>query len=539
MKIRFKNFESQVRNIIHFYNWNLNKSSTSVESYLYRLILGSIYWALVTGSLANIFTSGTNRPWNYKEILATSLGIQNFWIIRRGIPKDDTGYFLQLAPYLGIFSTIAMAIALFEILNRFNRRTNITVVIITCIATKVLIQHYTFVVIWIVLISICLKLAKYADKEITTLILVAIAALIWINLPSAFPNRLFLTLLPLILSLANRFLKLMISLHMIYFSLTCSWLLNSLKFMGENSFITTSVAVMLLAGFLLIAILIELDISPTNNVTKKIFRFTLYALVPIYIATCFVPFQDLKSFSLNTPATYENGCHLGEGHWKYDKKCLSPKNADIVLVGDSHAAQWLPALAFMAKKMNLKVLSLTKSACAINFMPNPYLKKVDPACSKWNKETLKIISDVHPEYIFFSNHTEGVYRSATSGGDPAVAWKIGLVLTLEKLRSAADSVIYFADNAGPAFIPNLCLSTPFKSPESCTFPLHQTKESRVTLEVIKNQKNIPIISINEFICKDQTCSSEIGGKNVFRDDNHLSESIVIDFLKLKQHDIFN
>ena len=37
----------------------------------------------------------------------------------------------------------------------------------------------------------------------------------------------------------------------------------------------------------------------------------------------------------------------------------------IVLLGDSHAAQWFPALEPIAVKRNWRLLAMTKSACAM------------------------------------------------------------------------------------------------------------------------------------------------------------------------------
>ncbi len=65
------------------------------------------------------------------------------------------------------------------------------------------------------------------------------------------------------------------------------------------------------------------------------------------------------------PKINDDGCHI------HIRQTVSPRceygdtssKQTIVLYGDSHAAQWFPALDLIGKKRGIKIVSLTKSAC--------------------------------------------------------------------------------------------------------------------------------------------------------------------------------
>ena len=68
---------------------------------------------------------------------------------------------------------------------------------------------------------------------------------------------------------------------------------------------------------------------------------------------------------MEKPAVYGDGCHVNYGETKsgYCTYGNKSSNKTIVLYGDSHAAQWFPALEKLATARGFKLVSLTKSAC--------------------------------------------------------------------------------------------------------------------------------------------------------------------------------
>ncbi|MFM2201018.1 MAG: hypothetical protein RL040_218, partial [Bacteroidota bacterium] len=65
------------------------------------------------------------------------------------------------------------------------------------------------------------------------------------------------------------------------------------------------------------------------------------------------------------PLVYDDGCHANYAQTKSDTCEYADTKSEktMVLYGDSHAAQWFPALVEIASRSGYKLISFTKSAC--------------------------------------------------------------------------------------------------------------------------------------------------------------------------------
>ena len=105
------------------------------------------------------------------------------------------------------------------------------------------------------------------------------------------------------------------------------------------------------------------------------------------------------------PKVYPDGCHVNNGEVLSGECTYGDLSSDktIVLYGDSHAAQWFPALEKLAEENNFKLISLTKSAC-----PAPEVRKVQVGayknadCFKWRENSAKRMRELQPAAIILS-----------------------------------------------------------------------------------------------------------------------------------------
>jgi len=78
------------------------------------------------------------------------------------------------------------------------------------------------------------------------------------------------------------------------------------------------------------------------------------------------------NYSLAKPIIYDNGCHQGYEGNSIEEKCVfgdAKAIRSIVLLGDSHAAQWFPALDIWATRNHFKLHVFTKSSCPALSLP--------------------------------------------------------------------------------------------------------------------------------------------------------------------------
>jgi len=222
-----------------------------------------------------------------------------------------------------------------------------------------------------------------------------------------------------------------------------------------------------------------------------------------------------KSYSLSRilekPTVYNDDCHVNNGETKSGDCTYGVRGSakKIVLFGDSHAAQWFPALEKLALARGFELISLTKSAC-----PGPAVVKVDTGnyknadCSAWRNNSYRRIASIHPEAVIVSGmqHFEmpSKYSSRSSW------WRAGEISTLTHLRGSSQHLVYLTDTPHPLRDIPSCVAT--GSLSRC----NQSEPSDpYTISGFTN------INPTSWLCS-RTCPAIIGDQVVYRDASHLS-----------------
>jgi peptidoglycan/LPS O-acetylase OafA/YrhL len=113
------------------------------------------------------------------------------------------------------------------------------------------------------------------------------------------------------------------------------------------------------------------------------------------------------SYNLAKPSIYANGCHQGYPGSQLKPGCVfgdSSASRSVALLGDSHAAQWFPAIDKWAKRAGFKLYTYTKSSCpafAIPMKDNGAFKAEN--CRKFRSAALNEIAKIRPELVILGN----------------------------------------------------------------------------------------------------------------------------------------
>ena len=140
-------------------------------------------------------------------------------------------------------------------------------------------------------------------------------------------------------------------------------------------------------------------------------------------------FKRNFNYDGSLPKIYENGCHLNNEEY-VPKPCIfgdTKSKFTIVLVGDSHAAQFFPAFEQFAITEGFKFISWTKSSCPFaDFLLNAN-------CIKWNNSVVKRINEVQPNILITSNSLVKNYSSESSFIS-TISWVNGVLNQLEEIE---------------------------------------------------------------------------------------------------------
>lgn len=170
------------------------------------------------------------------------------------------------------------------------------------------------------------------------------------------------------------------------------------------------------------------------------------------------------SFDLNDvvkkPIVYDDGCHVNYGESKSGVCEYGDLKSDrtIVLYGDSHAAQWFPALEKIAKDRNIKLVSLTKSAC-----PSVQVVRDDKGafkskdCDRWRENSIDRIKLIQPIAVIMSGFQ--YYKPADGFSDRQTWWNEGQTRLLKAIRGGSTNLIYISDTPHPLRDIPSCLAT--------------------------------------------------------------------------------
>jgi peptidoglycan/LPS O-acetylase OafA/YrhL len=245
--------------------------------------------------------------------------------------------------------------------------------------------------------------------------------------------------------------------------------------------------------------------------------------------------QIIYTQARDLPSIYSDGCHLSLTETRI-RKCEygdTSATSAIVLFGDSHAAQWFPALDSIALEHHLKLVSLTKSGCpsATVDLVNANVGRPYTECTSWREAAIERILALEPIAIVISNYSgyirvPGVAERWTTSEQ---AWHEGLLRTAARFDSAGLRSFLLADTPTPGFDVITCLGRVAWNPtlhrETCEF--QRTTKSvaishRIDNEVAAELPSVKVIDLTETICAHETCRAQVGSVVRFRDGNHLS-----------------
>jgi hypothetical protein len=243
------------------------------------------------------------------------------------------------------------------------------------------------------------------------------------------------------------------------------------------------------------------------------------AAIPVSAIDRYSP--PLALVKLDHAAVYDNGCHLtvddiepvacryGNPHGPFK----------AFLVGDSHAANWVPAFEKVAERQGWNAASYTKSSCAlISIMVDRNdTRKPNEACFQWGRRMLEVISAERPDVVILAQ--AGDIEATPGGGDglqPSV--HEGLASTWRALAELGARVVAIADTPMWTKDPDACLA---KDPQ-CAVPLRSISLDDPVFGAHERQPSVALIDFNDIVCPRGRCPVVIDNIIVWRDRHHLT-----------------
>lgn len=198
---------------------------------------------------------------------------------------------------------------------------------------------------------------------------------------------------------------------------------------------------------------------------------------------------------------YADGCHV-TGSTSEAQPCVygtTDAEFTVAVVGDSHAANWVPALTRLSEARQIRLESYSKSSCPLS--AEAVLtdrQRVSEHCLRWGQNVIEELAASRPDLVLVTN---AQYRLA-SGAQLAT----GLAGAWRQLLEADLTVAVLMDTPYPGIhIPDCVVSNGAALAECAV-------------------DGMPSIDLAALICPADACSPVVGGVLVYSDSNHLTAS---------------
>jgi peptidoglycan/LPS O-acetylase OafA/YrhL len=239
----------------------------------------------------------------------------------------------------------------------------------------------------------------------------------------------------------------------------------------------------------------------------------------------------LTSAGRDRASVWDNGCHVDVPVTDAPTGCVfgdPTSTTTVVLFGDSHAAQWFPALDLISRQKHWRLISLSKSSCSAADVPlwHDTLKRRYTECEAFHRSAIARITALKPALVVVGSSFN--YRPANPEPDEGKQWKQAWDRTFAELTATGSKVAALADTPYMGQSVPECLGKPEnqKHATNCRRSLHSALRGPVQRQAFLSYAAsgpIEIIDPVDWFCTD-ACPAVVGNTLVYRDSNHMTTS---------------
>jgi len=222
----------------------------------------------------------------------------------------------------------------------------------------------------------------------------------------------------------------------------------------------------------------------------------------------------------------------GHDCWSYRpgfpvKQCVfgdSAATTDVVLVGNSHAGQWLPALQKIAGTQHLRITTVLASRCALADLRQQFDTASDStACLNWVHRATRQVTALHPDLVVMANRVS-VPAEGRTDADSGSLYADGYASVLRAWRDAGIRTVVLRDTPAPGFSVPDCVAEKQAAYARCDGTraawLPAAPEQQAVASV--HSPLVTLADLTDHICEPTVCRAVTGGVITYFDASHLT-----------------
>lgn len=218
---------------------------------------------------------------------------------------------------------------------------------------------------------------------------------------------------------------------------------------------------------------------------------------------------------------YENGCYsdLVTADLNTCVVGNAASDIDVALIGDSHAASWYPALKTIAEDNDWSLSPFMKSSCPMSDATKQDDEaEVESSCATWNDSLADTLAaQTEPLDLVVLAHSAagdkyGSDKEAIAGFRDAWA----------PLVERGTQVVVIRDIPQMKEDTNRCIADTEGADQACDRPESEAQLDDLMVEAAKDQPGVTVVDMNDFFCRDGSCTPVVGGVVAYRDSHHIT-----------------
>ncbi len=186
----------------------------------------------------------------------------------------------------------------------------------------------------------------------------------------------------------------------------------------------------------------------------------------------------------------------------------------ILVIGDSHIQQFLPALLPHAAEQRWQVIAILKGGCTFGLGPPPAGE--DPGCETWNEAALREVDTIRPDAVVTLASRQ--VRIGLTEDTPA-----SFLAGWSALAARDVPVLAVRDNPRYDYSPSECVEGQLPPDLPCNLPRNEIYPSVPSYERAGEvPPNVRFLDLSDLLCTATECPPVIGNVLVYLDNNHLT-----------------
>ncbi|HSS67383.1 MAG TPA: SGNH hydrolase domain-containing protein [Nocardioidaceae bacterium] len=222
------------------------------------------------------------------------------------------------------------------------------------------------------------------------------------------------------------------------------------------------------------------------------------------------------------------GCNYTTGQHRLCRRGAVHGTKTLVVLGDSHARAWIPAVETIAARTGYAAYYLAKPGCTAARVIPDHGEGGFVGCVEWREWALGAIRRLRPDVLIVTSaFPDGVVgpggHRVTRPADIAARVRAGLVSTIRAVRDRVGHVFVLSDAPGLTDDPASCLAVVGADLGSCASPPSDAAQLHFTADrTAARQTHTTFVDARSWFCSDGLCPAVVGTTVTYRDGGHMT-----------------